>query len=81
MSFRVGKHGNTETGLLEELCDRFDAKPPAMLCALSHGQVSIDGYVVRPRHLAQWTPDQLRGRYARLHGRVRQLYGAKEVHG
>lgn len=46
-----------------------------MLCALSHGQVTIDGYIVRPKHLDWWTPDQLRGRYAMLLGRMARLYG------
>jgi hypothetical protein len=51
-----------------------------MLCALSHGLVTIDGYVVRPEHLKRWTPDQLRGRYAVLRGRPPvQLYGVTPV--
>jgi hypothetical protein len=65
--------------LFKELCRVFHSKPPGMMCALSHGQLTIDGYVIRPEHLDRWTPDQLRGRYARLCGRVAQLYGAKVV--
>lgn len=69
------------TGLLAELCRVFHSKRAGMMCALSHGQVSIDGYVIRPQHLDRWHPEQLRGRYARLHGRVAQLYGTTVVNG
>ena len=47
-----------------------------MLCALRHGQLVIDGYIVRPHHITWWTPDQLKGRYAHLGGRTVQLYGS-----
>lgn len=65
--------------LLTELCRAFNACERAMLCALSHGQVSIDGYIVRPQHLDKWTPEQLRGRYAGLVGRVARLYESTPV--
>lgn len=62
--------------LFRELCRVFNSKPPGMMCALAHGQVNIDGYVIRPEHLDRWTPDQLQGRYAHLMGRHAQLYGS-----
>lgn len=71
--------GGVKSHLFTELCRAFNAKDRAMLCALSHGQVVIDGFVVRVEHLDRWTPDQLRGRYAHLAGRCAQLYGQKVV--
>lgn len=61
--------------LLAELCRLFNAKPVAMMCVLSHGQLTIDGWIIRPHHLERWTPEQLRGRYARLFKREARLYG------
>jgi hypothetical protein len=46
---------------------------------MSHGQLTIDGYVIRPEHLGRWDVDRLRGRYAVLCGRMAQLYGAAPV--
>lgn len=57
----------------------FNSKERAMLCALSHGQVTIDGWIVREQHMDRWTEDQLRGRYARLCGQMAQLYGSKVI--
>jgi len=66
--------------LLDELCRVFDSCERAMLCALSHGQVTIDGYVIRPRHLERWTAEQLRGRFAVLCGsRAARLYGSRVI--
>lgn len=62
--------------LLRELMRLYHSTERAMLCALSHGQVTIDGYVIRPQHLERWTEEQLRGRYAVLCGRPAQLYGS-----
>jgi hypothetical protein len=62
--------------LLRDLCRAFNARERAMLCAMSHGQLTIDGYVIRPEHLGRWTESQLRGRYARLHDRTVRLYGS-----
>jgi hypothetical protein len=62
--------------LLEELCRVFNSCERAMLCVMSHGQLTIDGYIIRPEHLELWTPDELRGRYAVLCGQLGQLYGS-----
>lgn len=68
--------------LLDELCRRFDSKPDAMLMAMRHGAVTIDGYIIRPQHLDRWTRAQLIGRYVTLFGRrVAQLYGSTQVRG
>lgn len=61
--------------LLPELCRIFNAKPVAMECAIRHGQVTIDGWIIREHHLDRWTREQLRGRMARLVGREARLYG------
>lgn len=60
--------------LFTELCRLFHAKPVAMECVLAHGQLSIDGWIIRPEHLNRWTRAQLKGRYARLHNRQARLY-------
>lgn len=65
--------------LLAELERVFHAKYGAMLCAMSHGQLTIDGYIIRPEHLNRWTRDQLIGRYAELCGRTAQLYGSAPI--
>ena len=65
--------------MMDELMRGFHSKEAAMMCALRHGQVTIDGYIIRPGHLDRWTPEQLWGRYARLAGRYYQLYGSAPV--
>jgi hypothetical protein len=65
--------------LFAELCRVFHASERAMACAVSHGQVSIDGYIVRMQHMGRWTEEQLAGRYAVLCGRAVQLYGSTRV--
>jgi hypothetical protein len=52
-----------------------DSGEGAILSASAHGQLTIDGYIIRPQHLNRWTPRQLQGRYAKIHGRRGQLYG------
>lgn len=63
-------------GLVAELCRVFNAKRVAMLCAMSHRQVTVDGKVVLPEYDLRWPADQLAGRMARLHDRQARLYGA-----
>lgn len=64
---------NRRAPLLRELCRVFNAVPVAMECALRHGQVSIDGYIIRPQHIERWPPERLRGRMATLVGRTTRL--------
>lgn len=78
-SMRPKPRSQTNRRLIDELCHLFHSKRVGMMCALAHGQVTIDGYVVRPQHLDRWTRDQLQGRYARCVGRTAQLYGSKVV--
>jgi hypothetical protein len=61
--------------LLVELCRVLDSGEGAILSASRHGQLTIDGWIIRPHHLNRWTPAQLQGRYAQIHGRRAQLYG------
>lgn len=56
----------TNPSFVPELCRIFNAKRIGLLCAMLHGQLSIDGYVVRANREHQWTQEQLRGRTARL---------------
>ena len=65
--------------LIAELCRGFNAHPTAMRCAMRHGQITVDGYIMRPEFDRRWTQTQLTGRYARFHSRLYQLYGAKTV--
>jgi hypothetical protein len=60
--------------LVAELCRLYSAKPVAIKCALSHGQVSVDGYVMREEFDRRWSRGQLKGRYVRFVGRVARLY-------
>lgn len=50
-----------------------------MLCVMSHGQLTIDSYIVRPEHLERWGEEELRGRYAYLAGRQALLYGTTSL--
>jgi len=52
--------------LVEELCRVLHSCERAMLCAMSHEQVRVDGYVVRPKDDQRWTRAQLAGRTAQL---------------
>lgn len=60
--------------LERELRRVFNASSSAIMCLLSHGQVTIDGYVIRPHHLERWTPAQLRGRTACIFARQQRLF-------
>lgn len=55
------------SGLVKELCRVFHAKQVGMLCALRHGQVTVDGYQMRAEYDKRWTEQQLRGRMAAIH--------------
>lgn len=63
-------------GLVNELCRVFNSGRKAMLCAMSHRQVTIDGRVILPEYDMRWPPEQLKGRMARLHDRQALLYGS-----
>jgi len=65
--------------LLTELGAKLDATERAIRCASSHGQLTIDGWIIRPQYLNRWTAAQLQGRYAKIHGRTAQLYGPTVV--
>jgi hypothetical protein len=64
---------------MKELMRVFNASERALRCGLSHGQVTIDGYIIREEHLERWTPTQLYGRMARFAGRAGRLYGGSQV--
>lgn len=66
----------TNVSLVTELCRVLDSSERAMLCAMSHGRVTIDGYIVRPHHDRQWTKRQLAGRHAQCFARAAALFGA-----
>lgn len=46
------------------------ASESAMLCAISHGQVTIDGFVVKVSDEKRWRRSQVKGRTIRVHQRV-----------
>lgn len=52
--------------LHDELCRVFNMRGHALDCLLRHGQLTIDGFIIRREHLRRWPPDRLRGRTARL---------------
>lgn len=53
--------------LIDALCRAFHAKPCAIICALGHGQITVDGYLMREEYDRRWRADQLRGRTAAIH--------------
>lgn len=63
---RALKSMEPRTGLVAELCRVFHASRVAMCCALRHGQVLVDGYIMREEYDHRWTPDQLKGRKAQI---------------
>lgn len=63
-----------------ELCRLFNASRFGMDCLLNNGQVTIDGFIIRHKHLERWNRQQLQGRMARLSSagkvfREAKLYG------
>lgn len=54
-------------GLVRELCRVFNAKPVAIECMLHHGQVLVDGFIMRIEHDQRWTAAELKGRMAAIH--------------
>lgn len=65
-----------KVSLVEALCDALDSDEKAMLCAMSHSQVRVDGHLVFPKHDRAWTQAQLSGRLATCNGRSGRLFGA-----
>lgn len=55
------------SGLIKELCRVFHAKPVAILCALRHRQITVDGYEMREEFDLRWGAKQLKGRMAAIH--------------
>lgn len=64
-----------KVSLVEELCRLFDSKDSAVICAMSHKQVRVDGHLVLPQHDRAWTQAQLAGRMATCNGRAGRLFG------
>jgi len=59
----------------------FGAKSRAVFCAMSYGQLTVDGYVIKPHDERRWTADQLAGRTVSLVGRTGTLPGSRRDHG
>lgn len=57
-----------------EACRLLHAKPPAIVCAMSHKQLTIDGYPIRPNDDKRWTRDQLKGRTVKIHHREGRMF-------
>lgn len=66
--------------LVEELRRVFHASEGNMLLAMHFGQVTVDGYVVRPKDDRRWTKAQLSGRLAKHYFREARLFGASQRH-
>lgn len=65
-----------KVSLVAELCRVLDSEDRAMLSAMSHGKVRVDGHIVRPQHDMAWTQAQLSGRTATCNGRSGRLFGS-----
>lgn len=50
------------------------ASESAMLCAISHGQLIIDGYVVQMADIDRWRRSQLQGRTISIHHRKAVIF-------
>jgi hypothetical protein len=60
--------------LIKEACRVLDSDEKAMRCAMSHGQVTIDGYKIKPEYDRRWTRAQLKGRWIRINHRAAELF-------
>lgn len=60
--------------LVRELCRIFNAGERAMLCAMSHAQVTVDGYTMLPSFDRRWPRDRMEGRMAELLGRQARIF-------
>lgn len=65
-----------KVSLVKELCRVLDSDRMAMLCAMSHGQVTVSGHVVKPEHDRRWTRQQLAGRTAKVNAREAKIFGS-----
>lgn len=66
---------SVKVSLFAELERVFDSKERALHCAISHGQVTVDDYVVKLGDDWRWTLGQLGGRLAKVNGREGRLFG------
>lgn len=60
--------------LIREACRVLDSSEDAMSNAMSHGQVTIDGYKVKPEYDRRWSKEQLKGRWIRINHRAAELF-------
>jgi hypothetical protein len=64
-------------GLIAELCRLFNAKPVAIECLMRHGQLTVDGYLMRPEFDQRWKRAQLQGRTAAINYRLGAKRGGR----
>lgn len=62
--------------LLKYLKREQNVSDSAGRCLISHGQLTIDGHVVKPTDNLRWTRRQLEGRMMEFVGRQHRMFGA-----
>lgn len=70
---------SSKVNVVRLLAVNFNMGSKAAVCAISHGQVSIDGHVICMKWAVDhWTEGQLRGRMLQVKGRgERQILGSR----
>lgn len=67
-----------KASLFMELERVLDSGDKAVLCAVSHGQVTVDGYTIKVTDDRRWTRAQLAGRMAKCNNREARLFGMSQ---
>lgn len=67
-----------KVSLLKEFERVFHASKSAILCAVSHGQVTVDGHTIKLSDDKRWARRQLVGRMAAMPGREARLFGGSQ---
>ena len=58
-----------KVSVVREACRLLNACEAAILCAMSHRQLTIDGHPIHPRDDRRWTEAQLSGRTVKVNQR------------
>lgn len=59
----------------------FNASKEAVFGLLHHGQIKIDGHVIKPEWMTHWTEDQVRGRILTIPQGSKRILGMRPIDG
>jgi hypothetical protein len=65
----MGHYDKRNANIVKLACRLLHAQKAAVLCAMSHGQLTVDGFKIKPADSKRWTKQQLEGREIAIHHR------------